>query len=181
LNNPFSAKEKKPLVFYPKDAKIPVLLAMLMGLQHAFSMVGGLITPPYVIFKFSVDFLDVELQQYAISASLIASGICSIIQLSKLPIPFTENIFGRQLYVGSGVLSVMGTSFTFLPIYELAIQQQKDNGVDSRDAYGALLGTSMVANIMVLFLSLLPVAILHKIFPPIVTSVSTKLPCCLCM
>lgn len=115
-------------MFFVPDEKIPFLLSALMGLQHAFAMVGGLITPPFVVFKFSVDFGDVATQQYAISAALIASGICTIINVTKIPIPFTSKIFGRQLHLGSGVLSVMGISFTFLPIFEIAIKQMKDNG-----------------------------------------------------
>jgi xanthine/uracil permease len=148
---------------------------MLMGLQHAFAMVGGLITPPFVIFKFTVDFLDVELQQYAISAGLITSGICTLIQLSKVPIPYTERFFGRQLFIGSGVLSVMGTSFTFLPIFELAIRQMKDQGIDGQDAYGKMLGTAMVTGFLELFLSVLPVRYLHNVFPPLVTSITVIL------
>ena len=71
-------------------------------------MVGGLITVPFVVFKFSVCFTCVELQQYGIAAALITSGVCTIIQVAKLPIPGSAKIFGRQMYVGSGVLSVMG-------------------------------------------------------------------------
>lgn len=115
-----------------------------MGLQHAFSMVGGLITVPFVVFKFSVCFGCVDLQQYAIAAALITSGICTILQVSKLPIPGSSKVFGRQMYLGSGVLSVMGTSFTFLPIYEIAIRQMKADGISGTDAYGKMLGTSMV-------------------------------------
>ena len=29
-------------------------MAILMGLQHAMAMIGGLITPPLVVFKFTV-------------------------------------------------------------------------------------------------------------------------------
>lgn len=29
-------------------------MSVLMGLQHAMAMVGGLITPPLVVFKFTV-------------------------------------------------------------------------------------------------------------------------------
>lgn len=123
-------------------------MAALMGLQHAFSMVGGLITVPYVIMRFSVAPSDTELQQYAISASLICSGICSIIQVSKMSIPFSEQLFGRKLFLGSGLLSVMGTSFTFLPLFEIAIRQQTADGVDGRTAYGNMLGTSMVCGIL---------------------------------
>ena len=115
-----------------------------MGLQHAFAMVGGLITVPYVIFRFTVCFTCIELQQYAISAALIASGLCSMINICKLPIPYTPKLFGRQMYLGSGVLSVLGISFTFLPIFEIGIRQQKADGVDPQVAYGNMLGTSML-------------------------------------
>jgi xanthine/uracil permease len=40
------------------DEPIPIILALIMGLQHAFAMVGGLITPPLVVFKVS-DLCDV--------------------------------------------------------------------------------------------------------------------------
>lgn len=86
-----------------------------MGLQHAFAMVGGLITPPLVVFRFSVCGFAApcpDLEQYAISAALITSGICTIINVTKFGIPFSEYMFGRRMFVGSGVLSVMGTSFT---------------------------------------------------------------------
>lgn len=140
-----------------------------MGLQHAFSMVGGLVTPPLVVFKFSVCFTCLDLQQYAIAAALITSGITSILNITKVPIPFTEPIFGRQLFIGSGVLSVMGTSFTFLPIYEIAIQQMKDDGIEGTDAYGKMLGTSMVCGLLELAFSVMPVRYIKRIFPPLVT------------
>lgn len=103
---------------------------------------------PFVIMRFSVDFGNTDLQQYAISASLICSGICSIIQVSKFKVPFSEQFFGRKLFVGSGLLSVMGTSFTFLPLFEIGIRQQKADGVDGVTAYGNMLGTSMVCGLL---------------------------------
>ena len=63
--------------FYAHDEPLPLLLCLVMGIQHAFAMVGGLITTPYVVFKFTISFVDVRLQQYAIVASLIASGVCA--------------------------------------------------------------------------------------------------------
>jgi NCS2 family nucleobase:cation symporter-2 len=174
---PWSSAEKKKVNFYSKDEKIPILLALIMGLQHAFAMVGGLITPPLVVFKFSVCGFPFcpDLQQYAISAGLISSGICSIMNVAKLPIPFTDKIFGRQLYLGSGVLSVMGTAFTFLPIFEIAIIQMKADGISGQDAYGKMLGTSMVCCLLELFLSLMPIGPLRRMFPPLVTSVTVML------
>jgi xanthine/uracil permease len=29
-------------------------MALLMGLQHAFATFGGLVTPPYFIFRFTI-------------------------------------------------------------------------------------------------------------------------------
>jgi uric acid-xanthine permease len=80
-----------------------------MGLQHAFAMIGGLITPPLVVIKFAVCGFPFcpELEQYAISASLITSGTLSAIQVSHFLIPYSERIFGRKMFIGSGLLSVM--------------------------------------------------------------------------
>merc|ERR550539_176534 len=150
-----------------------------MGLQHAMSMVGGLITPPLVVFKFTVcgfaEGFCPDLVQYAVSAALITSGITTIFTILQFAVPFSEKVFGRVIYVGSGVLSVMGTSFTFLPIYEIAIDTMKSDGVDGRVAYGALLGTTMVCGLLEVFLSVLPVRTLKSVFPPLVSSVTVIL------
>lgn len=68
-------------------------------------MLAGLITPP-IILSSSLN-LPPEMQSYLVSASLISSGILSAIQMSRIPLPF-----GYQL--GTGLLSVVGTSFATL-------------------------------------------------------------------
>ena len=149
-----------------------------MGLQHAFAMVGGVITPPYVVMKFTVDgfpFSNVELQQYAIVAALITSGICTIINVARFEIPLTKKLFGRRLFIGSGLLSVMGTSFTFLPIFEIAISQMKFDGISGEDAFGKMLGTSMLCALLEVLFSLLKGSWIKRIFPPIVTAVTVTL------
>ena len=154
--NPWSKTKQKPLRFYGKDEAISSPLALLMGLQHAFAMIGGLITPPLVIFRYSIDFQDTELQQYAVAAALITSGITSLINIFQFPIPFSEKIFGRKLFLGSGVLSVLGTSFTFVPIFDIAISDMMNDGVDGRTAYGRMLGTAMVCSLIEIIFSLAP-------------------------
>ena len=147
------------------------MLALVMGLQHAFAMIGGLITPPLVVMRFTVcgfPFCS-DLEQYAVSAALITSGICTIINCMQIPIPFTK------LKIGSGILSVLGTSFTFLPIFELAISQMKADGIEREAAYGKMLGTSMVCCVLEIILSLVPMKFLKKVFPPIVTSITVML------
>lgn len=175
---PYLSKEKGKLNFFAKNEKLPVMLAVLMGLQHAFAMIGGLITPPYVVARFAIDgfpFEDVDLQQYAISAALITSGICTIFNVLQISIPFSEQLFGKKLVVGSGVLSVMGTSFTFLPVFEIGIAQMKADGIRGRDAYGRMLGTVLVCSLFEMFLSFVSVKKLKEWFPPIITGVTVML------
>jgi NCS2 family nucleobase:cation symporter-2 len=54
------------------------------------------------------------LETYAVSAALITSGICTIFNVLKFKIPFLDKIFGRDIYYGSGILSVMGTRYVVL-------------------------------------------------------------------
>mmetsp|Transcript_11499 Transcript_11499/g.25241 ORF Transcript_11499/g.25241 Transcript_11499/m.25241 type:complete len:277 (+) Transcript_11499:149-979(+) len=172
------SKKRHPVNFYPLDEPLPLLLSLVMGLQHAFAMVGGLITPPYVVAKFSIDefpFANVELQQYAIVAALITSGICTCINVLRFEIPFSKKLFGRNLYIGTGLLSVMGTSFTFLPIFEIAIRQMKADGIEGTDAYGKMLGTSMLCAVLEIIFSLFPGKYIQKMFPPVVSAVTVTL------
>ncbi|KAL7537759.1 hypothetical protein ACHAWF_005889 [Thalassiosira exigua] len=171
-------KHRRPIKFYPLDEPLPLLLSLVMGLQHAFAMVGGLITPPYVVARFTMDsfpFNKVELQQYMIVAALITSGICTIINVMKVEIPFSKRLFGRTLFVGSGLLSVMGTSFTFLPIFEISIRSMKADDISGEEAYGKMLGTCMLCALLEVVFSLFPGKLLRKIFPPVVTAVTVTL------
>ena len=131
-----------------------------------------------VVVQFSIDdypFANVKLQQYAISAALITSGICTIINVLHLPIPFSKIIYGKQLFLGSGVLAVIGTSFTFLPIYQSAIGQMKNNGISGVDAYGKMIGTALLCSVYQIFLSIAPPMYLKRMFPPIITGITVML------
>jgi xanthine/uracil permease len=78
-------------------------------------------------------------------------------------IPFTK------YYIGSGLLSVMGTSFTFLPIAQAAISAQvndPENPVDFPTAFGGLLGVFMIGSFVEMLMSFIPARYLRAIFPP---------------
>jgi uracil-xanthine permease len=178
--------ENKEMHFYEKDEKLPLVVAILMGFQHCFAMAGGIITPPFVIFQFALRFQDPNITQYAISAALIVSGICTFFTIYQWQIPFSEKIFGRRLVVGTGVLSAMGTSFTFLPICEAAIGQMKLNFVQEfgaaamtddvlRSFYGKILGTVLICSPVEIILSFVPIRYLRKVFTPLVTGVTVIL------
>lgn len=157
-------------ILQQQDDDLPILVALVMGLQHAFAMVGGLIVPPYVVMRFSVSFADTDLQQYAIACSLILSGIFTILNCIQFKIPGTKYVFG------TGMLSVLGTSFGFLPIYENAIRTMvRNEGYSGKDAYGKMLGTTMVCAMLEVVLSFVPKDKLRRMFPNIVTGVAVML------
>lgn len=45
---------RKPPPFFAVDAEPGILVAIVMGLQHALAMVGGIITPPLLVYRVTV-------------------------------------------------------------------------------------------------------------------------------
>ncbi|PIL37267.1 transporter [Ganoderma sinense ZZ0214-1] len=160
--------------FYALDSDLPVVLAAASGLQHALAMLAGLITPP-IIFANALS-LDAQTSAYMISASLIGCGILSLVQMSRL------RLFGGY-YLGTGLISVVGTSFATLStanaIFNIMYANGTcpstvaDDGTVTRgpcpDAYGMVLGTSLICSFLEIFMSFIPPRILKRIFPPMVT------------
>ncbi len=95
---------KRPVgrAFYPVDAKLNVFQIFVFGLQHVLSMFVGIITPPLVVS--GALGLNLEQSAFLVSMALLASGIGTLVQ--------THGIGP----VGSRMLSVQGTSFTFVPV-----------------------------------------------------------------
>ncbi|KAJ6489192.1 xanthine/uracil permease [Mycena vitilis] len=170
---PFSNKSHEP-PFYALDAELPIVLAIAVGLQHALAMLAGLITPP-IIFASALN-LDSATSSYMISASLIGCGILSLVQISRIP------LFGGY-YLGTGLLSVVGTSFATLSTANAVFDAMYRDGTCTSttaadgtvtrdacpDAYGKVLGTSMICAFLEIFMSFVPPRTLKRIFPPIVT------------
>lgn len=92
--------QAKSELIYGLNDKPPVGEAIFVALQHVLAAFVGIITPPIIIAGgLGLDPVDTS---YIISMSLFASGLCSFIQCRK---------FGP---IGSGLLSLQGTSFAFL-------------------------------------------------------------------
>ncbi|KAG9317878.1 permease family-domain-containing protein [Chiua virens] len=176
---PFSIGTNKPNrrrqpPFYGVDDELPLVLAMASGLQHALAMLAGLITPP-IIFASSLA-LDTQTSAYMISASLIGCGILSLVQMSRIKL-------WKGYYLGTGLLSVVGTSFATLSTATAIFDAMYANGTCpsvtaadgtlTRDAcpdgYGMVLGTSLICSFLEMGLSFIPPRTLQRIFPPMVT------------
>jgi uracil-xanthine permease len=170
-NLPFIKKERRAAPFFGLNARMPVLLAMLLGFQHSLAMLAGIITPPIILS--SAAHLDGEMQAYLVSTSLIVSAILSCIQISRF------HIYGTSYYLGTGLLSVVGTSFATIPVATGALGQMYTTGYCPSDAdgnplacpkgYGAILGTQCLCALLEVLLSFTPPKILKRVFPPLVT------------
>ena len=94
-------KGLKPPPLFKKDDKLPILVALVMGFQHAIAMLGGLVTPPLLIAGDGCLFnRDAELcaaRSYMISSALITSGLLTIIQVIRF------RLF-KGYYLGTGQL-----------------------------------------------------------------------------
>ncbi|KAK7053508.1 Xanthine/uracil permease [Favolaschia claudopus] len=160
--------------FYALDAELPLLLAITSGLQHALAMLAGLITPP-IIFASALS-LDSATSAYMISASLIGCGILSLVQMSRI------RLF-RGYYLGTGLISVVGTSFSTLSTANAIFNAMYNDGTcpsttaadgtvtrgPCPDAYGKVLGTSLICSLLEIGMSFVPSRVLQRIFPPMVT------------
>lgn len=167
---PFTKKEPKTQPFFGLNSEMPLFLGFLLGLQHSLAMLAGVVTPPLIIA--STANLSSEYSEYLISASLLTSGFLSIIQITRFHIPKT------RYFVGTGLLSVVGTSFSTITIVTKSIPMMYDSGIcESIDGvkqpciagYGHLLATASICGLISVLLSFTPSKVLNKIFPPIVT------------
>lgn len=168
------SKEDRMPPFYALNDDLPLMLAISSGLQHALAMLAGLITPP-IIFAASLN-LDPETSSYMISASLIGCGIMSLVQMSRI------HLF-KGYYLGTGLITVVGTSFATLSTASAIFNAMYRDGTcpmitgpdgvltrgSCPDAYGMVLGTSLICSFFEIGMSFAPPKVLKRLFPPIVT------------
>ncbi|KAK3376610.1 permease family-domain-containing protein [Lasiosphaeria ovina] len=177
-NLPFMRKSDKPQPFFGLNDRMPVFLALLLGLQHSLAMLAGIITPPIIMAGAGGVNLTTEQTQYLVSTALIVSGLLSCIQITRF------HIKGTPYYIGTGLISVVGISFAIIPVASGAFEQMYDNGFcpmingvkqPCPDAYGALLGTAAVCALLEILISFIPPKAMLRIFPPIVTGPTVML------
>lgn len=171
-------KPTRKAPFFGLNDRMPVLLALVLGFQHALSMLAGVITPPIIIAGQGGANLGDDASQYLVSTSLIVCGILSAVQITRF------HIYGPY-YLGTGLISVVGTSFAIIPVATGSLAQMYSNGMCPTDAdgnklpcpagYGAILGTAALCSLLEIGLSFMSPKLLKRLFPPIVTGPTVTL------
>ncbi|KAL5601221.1 uncharacterized protein BROUX77_005470 [Berkeleyomyces rouxiae] len=178
-NLPFMKKSDHVAPFFGLNDRMPVVLAVLLGLQHALAMLAGVITPPLIMSGATGVNLSTTEQQYLVSTALIVSGTLSLIQITRF------RILNTPYYLGTGLLSVVGISFAIIPVASGAFTQMYADGYCELDsegnrlpcpkAYGAVLGTAALCALIEVCMAFVPPRMLLKVFPPIVTGPTVTL------
>lgn len=178
-NLPFMKKTRQTAPFFGLNDKLPTLLALLLGFQHALAMLAGVITPPIILGGSGGAALGPQVSQYLVSTSLIICGLLSSIQITRF------HIYKTRYYIGTGLVSVVGTSFATIPVAQGALSQMYSNGrcptaadgsrLPCPEGYGAVLGTAALCALLEIGLSFAPAKVLRKFFPPLVTGPTVML------
>ncbi|RCH96239.1 hypothetical protein CU097_014296 [Rhizopus azygosporus] len=178
---PFISHRANQSPFYGPDDDIPILVTILMGIQHFLAVIGGIITPTIIISGQGSSNLnlDEDTRRYMISASLIVSGLMSLVQIIRIRIPKT------RFYIGAGLLQITGVAFCNVPAAQALIQNMYKNGecptetlpdgtinyLPCPDAFGAVLGTQMLCALLSIAISFLSPRVIRKLFPKVVTGI----------
>lgn len=147
------------LIFQLND-RPPLPQTLFAAIQHLLAMFVAVITPSLIICQT----LGVDSQQTntIISMSLFASGLSSLIQIRR---------FGP---IGSGLLSIQGTSFNFLgPIIGAGLSL-KAGGADVDTMMAAIFGTILVASSAEIILSQI-LSYAQRIITPLVSGIVVTL------
>ncbi|MEL7419691.1 MAG: nucleobase:cation symporter-2 family protein [Cyanobacteria bacterium J06555_3] len=147
-------------LIYGLESRPPFVESIFVALQHVFACFVGIITPGLIICgALEVPPADTT---YILSMSLVVSGIATFIQAKR---------FGP---VGSGLLSVQGTSFAFLGPIIAAGLAVKGGGGTVEDALGLIFGLCFFGAFVEIFVSRF-LHLANKIITPLVTGVVVTL------
>ncbi|ELD6122128.1 uracil-xanthine permease [Vibrio cholerae] len=151
---------RKADLVYQLNDRPPLPQTLFAALQHLLAMFVAVITPSLIICQS----LGVPADQTntIISMSLFASGLSSFIQIRT---------FGP---IGSGLLSIQGTSFNFLgPIIGAGLAL-KAGGADIETMMAAIFGTILVASSAAILLSRV-LQFAQRIITPLVSGIVVTL------
>jgi xanthine permease XanP len=126
-------------LLYGLDDHPPLREALFVALQHVFAVFVGIITPPLLIAgALKLGAADTA---YLVSMSLFVSGAATILQTSRLG------------PIGSGLLSIQGTSFTFIAPIIAVTGAAVAAGATPAQALGGVFGLCMGGALVVVVAS----------------------------
>ena len=138
-------------LIYELEDKPPIPDSLFAALQHLLAMFVAVVTPPLIIAS-ALGF-DAETTGYLVSMSLVASGVSTYVQCRR---------FGC---IGSGLLCVQGTSYSFIaPI----IAAGQLGGLP------LIIGSCMAASTVEMLVSFL-LRYLRKVITPLVSGIVVSL------
>lgn len=143
-------------LIYRLEDRPPLPQTLFAACQHLLAMFVAVITPGLLIAQALG--LSAHDTQRIISMSLFASGLASLLQIRT---------WGP---VGSGLLSIQGTSFNFVAPLIMDGMALKNNGVDTEGMMAALFGTLMLAAMTEVILSRF-LHLARRIITPLVSGV----------
>lgn len=153
--SPTNATPRSELV-YQLEEKPPLPQALFAALQHLLAMFVAVITPAWLIANALK--LPAQDTQYIISMSLFASGLASILQIRT---------WGP---IGSGLLSIQGTSFNFVAPLIMGGTALKLGGADVKTMMAALFGTLMLASLTEVIISRI-LHLIRRVITPLVSGI----------
>ena len=147
-------------LIYGLDDRPPLRQSVFVALQHVLAVFVGIVTPPLIISKaLSLPAAD---EMFLVSMALLISGVGTLLQSRRIG------------PLGSGLLSIQGTSFVFLgPIIALSKTVMAE-GANQHVALGVVFGTCMAGALVPIIISPF-IRLASKIITPLVTGVVVTL------
>ncbi len=147
-------------LIYGLEDRPPFVDAAFAAIQHVFACFVGIITPSLIIG--GALGLEPSDGAYLVSMSLFVSGIATFIQAKRIG------------PVGSGLLSVQGTSFAFIGPIIAAGTAVTAAGGTPQNALGTIFGLCFLGSFVEMFLSQF-IQFASKIITPLVTGIVVTL------
>ncbi|PLR33604.1 xanthine permease XanP [Chimaeribacter californicus] len=155
-DNTAAATPRNSELIYRLEDRPPLPQTLFAACQHLLAMFVAVITPALLICQALG--LPARDTQHIISMSLFASGLASILQIKT---------WGP---VGSGLLSIQGTSFNFVSPLIMGGMALKNGGADVPTMMAALFGTLMIASCTEIVLSRF-LHLARRIITPLVSGI----------
>ncbi|PHM44893.1 uracil permease [Xenorhabdus mauleonii] len=150
------SKKSDGELLYRLEDKPPLPHALFAACQHLLAMFVAVITPAMLICQ-ALGLPEQDTQRI-ISMSLFASGLASLIQIRSLG------------PIGSGLLSIQGTSFNFVAPLIMGGLALKNGGADIPTMMAALFGTLMIASTTEIVLSRM-LHLARRVITPLVSGI----------